>query len=248
MKYPSAHNVERFKNHKNLLVKILRTSEQIYYENSFKKSDSPRTTWNLIKEKIGNNTKTPHPEVIINENGVELKGKDIVADYFCNYFSHINTTVELNSPESPFYSYKDYLPPSENSSMFLAPVAFGEFQKVINNLKNGNSLGIDGFSTNILKEIVSVIHVPLLHILNASISSGIFPEVWKSARVIPIHKKGDKTDIGNYRPIAILSPLSKVLEKIIQKELFRILIKGIYLLKISLDSGRVILLNKLLLR
>jgi hypothetical protein len=91
--------------------------------------------------------------VIINENGVELKGKDIVADYFCNYFSHINTTVELNSPESPFYSYKDYLPPSENSSMFLAPVAFGEFQKVINNLKNGNSLGIDGFSTNILKEI-----------------------------------------------------------------------------------------------
>jgi hypothetical protein len=88
----------------------------------------------------------------------------------------------------------------------------------------------------------------LLHILNASISSGIFPEVWKSARVIPIHKKGDKTDIGNYRPIAILSPLSKVLEKIIQKELFRILIKGIYLLKISLDSGRVILLNKLLLR
>ena len=39
MKYPSAHNVQRFKNYKNLLVKILRTSEQIYYENSVKKSD-----------------------------------------------------------------------------------------------------------------------------------------------------------------------------------------------------------------
>ena len=70
MKCPSAHNVQRFKSYKNLLVKILRTSEQIYYENSFKKSDSPRTTWKLIKGKIGNNAKTSHLEVIINENGV----------------------------------------------------------------------------------------------------------------------------------------------------------------------------------
>jgi len=61
-------------NYKNLLAKILRTCEQIYYENSFKKYDSPRTTWKLIKEKIGHNAKTPYPEVIINENGVELKG------------------------------------------------------------------------------------------------------------------------------------------------------------------------------
>ena len=51
MKYQSAHNVQRYKYYNNLLVKIFRTSEQIYYENSFRKSDSPRTTWKLIKEK-----------------------------------------------------------------------------------------------------------------------------------------------------------------------------------------------------
>ena len=83
--------------------------------------------------------------------------------------------------------------------MFLAPVTFGEFQKVITNLKRGNSLGLDRLSPNILKELACVIHVPLLHILNASISLGIFSEVWKSARVIPNHKKGDKTDVGKYR-------------------------------------------------
>ena len=156
--------------------------------------------------------------MIINESGVELKRKDVVADYFCNYFSHFSATADLKSPESLFGSYKDYLPSSENSSMFLAPVTFGEFQKVITNLKRGNSLGLDGLSTNILKELACVMHVPLLHILNVSISSGIFPEVWKSARVIPIHKKGDKTDVGNYRPIAILSPISKVLEKYYSKK------------------------------
>ena len=81
--------------------------------------------------------------MIINKSAVELKGKDVVAGYFCNYFSHISTTVELESPESVPYSYKDYLPPSENSSMFLAPVTFGEFQKEITNLKSGNSLGLE---------------------------------------------------------------------------------------------------------
>ena len=141
--------------------------------------------------------------------------------YFCNYFSRSqfnSTTVELESPESLFCSYKDYLPPSENSSMFLAPVTFGEFQKVIMNSKSCNSLGLDGLSTNILKDLACVIDAPLLHILNVSISSGIFPEAWKSARVILIHKKGDK----RYRqlsPIAILFPISKVLEKIIRKRI-----------------------------
>ena len=158
--------------------------------------------------------------MIINQNTVELKGKDVVASYFCNYFSHISNTVELESPESPFYSYKEYPLPSKNFSMFLVPVTFDEFQKVITNLKNGNSLSLDGLS-NILKELACAIPVPLLHILNSSISSGIFPEVWKFAQVIPIHKKGDKTDISNYHPIALLSPISKILEIIIQKRIVK---------------------------
>ena len=140
----------------------------------------------------------------ISKNGIELKGKDVVTAYFCNYFSPISTTVELESPESLPYAYKDYLPPYENSNMFLAPITFGEFQKVITNLKSGNFLGLDGFSTNILKELGCVIHAPLLHILNTSIPSGIFSEIWKFARVISVHKKGDKTDISNNRPIAFL--------------------------------------------
>ena len=53
MKYPTEINIIRFKNYKNLLVRVLRENERVYYENSFKNSDSPRKTWNLIKEKIG---------------------------------------------------------------------------------------------------------------------------------------------------------------------------------------------------
>ena len=74
-------------------------------------------------------------------------------------------------------------------------------------------MGHDELSTNLLKSIDGAIFEPLIHIFNLSIISGIFPSRWKIARVIPFYKQGDKFDVSNYCPIAILSLLSKVLEK-----------------------------------
>lgn len=217
IKYPTEINITRFKNYKNMLVRILRVSERLYYEKSFRNSDSPRKTWSLIKDKIGRNKKLLHPEVLFDINGKEFRGPQAVAKKFSEYFASIGSSVvsgevDLSSPRS----HKKYLPPTEDTSIFMAPVTFAEFQKVIKNLKNGNSLGYDELSTNLLKNIAGVIFEPLLHILNLCIFSGTFPKRWKIARVIPLHKKGDKSDTNNYRPIAILSPLSKVLEKILK--------------------------------
>ena len=46
------------------------------------------------------------------------------------------------------------------------------------------------------------------------------PNIWKEANVSPIHKKNDLSDVSNYRPISLLSTVSKVLEKIVHKYLF----------------------------
>ena len=59
----------------------------------------------------------------------------------------------------------------------------------------------------------------LIHLINETIKNGVFPEVLKTAKVIPIFKKGDKTNLNNYRPISLLPVLSKVLEKIINKQI-----------------------------
>ena len=73
-------------------------------------------------------------------------------------------------------------------------------------------MGHDELSTNLLKSFPGVISEPLIHIFNLSINSGIFRSRWKVARVILLYKHGDKSDLSNYRLIAILSPLSKVFE------------------------------------
>ena len=84
-------------------------------------------------------------------------------------------------------------------------------------MKNKQSAGHDDISNFILKGVISSIADPLAHIFNASILSGVFPEQMKIAKVIPLFKKGDKLDPSNYRPISLLSTLSKILEKIIFK-------------------------------
>ena len=59
----------------------------------------------------------------------------------------------------------------------------------------------------------SIISFPLSYIYNYSLNTGIFPDRLKIAVVKPLHKKGDKSNISNYRPISLLPTFSKIFEK-----------------------------------
>ncbi len=63
--------------------------------------------------------------------------------------------------------------------------------------------------------------MPLTQVINASIREKNFPEIWKTAKVVPLHKKGSKTERDNYRPISLLPSLSKVLEKVLVRQIVK---------------------------
>ena len=73
--------------------------------------------------------------------------------------------------------------------------------------------------TKLLKTCSPYIASPLAYICNKSITSGTFPDPLKYAVVKPLFKKGDKTELLNYRPISILNSFSKILEKVIHNQL-----------------------------
>jgi potassium voltage-gated channel Eag-related subfamily H protein 8 len=77
--------------------------------------------------------------------------------------------------------------------------------------------GYDGITANLIEASAPFISSPLAYICNKSLSTGIFPSCLKYSEITPIHKKGDKTDMSNYRPISLLPTLSKILEKVIYK-------------------------------
>jgi hypothetical protein len=86
---------------------------------------------------------------------------------------------------------------------------------VIKAFESKDSPDLDGLSVKILKFIAIEISVPLAHIFNLSLTSGIFPCKLKTSRIVPIFKSGDPRLCDNYRPISLVNTLSKVLEKIV---------------------------------
>ena len=91
--------------------------------------------------------------------------------------------------------------------------------KYLNNLSANKATGLDGIPSSFLRNSASVTVCPLTHIINLSITQGVIPDDLKSARVAPLFKKNDKTEVGNYRPVSILSIISKVFERVVYDQI-----------------------------
>ena len=92
-------------------------------------------------------------------------------------------------------------------------------KKIIKGLAPKLSCDVYGTSTKLIKFIGDSIAIPLAHIFNLSLNSGDFPSKLKKCRVIPIYKAGNITECDNFRPISLLSSISKILEKIVAEKL-----------------------------
>ena len=99
-------------------------------------------------------------------------------------------------------------------------------KKIINKLASKNSCDVNGISTRMIKTVGNEIAEPLSHIFNLSLTNGKFPTQLKKCRVIPIYKAGDHAECDNYRPISLLSSISKILEKIVAEKLIEHLLSN----------------------
>jgi hypothetical protein len=93
-----------------------------------------------------------------------------------------------------------------------------EVKTAINTLKN-SSPGIDNIKASHVKQIINVICPLLRHLCNKIFETGIFPDAFKTAIVIPINKSGDHCNINDYRPISVLTTFSKIIEKLLYSRL-----------------------------
>ena len=88
-------------------------------------------------------------------------------------------------------------------------------------LDTTKSVGDDNVSPRVLKSCASALCGPLFALFRKICNAAIFPSSWKISRITPVHKKGTHSDPTNYRPIAVLSTLSRVFEQLLMTQLWR---------------------------
>ena len=110
-------------------------------------------------------------------------------------------------------------------TMFFTPTLPYEILQILKSFKSKKSTGDDVFSVNLLKRLAESCSVSIGILVNMSLEQGIAPDAVKLARVIPIYTAKYRDKFKHYRPISMLSNISKILEKVVHKRLYSFLVK-----------------------
>ena len=101
----------------------------------------------------------------------------------------------------------------------LSPFTHEEIASAIDALKPTLSHGPDNIPNKLIKSLKFEALDAITMVFNKCIEEGVFPDVWKSGKIIPTFKKGTKNSIQNYRPVCLFSNLGKLFEGVVKKQL-----------------------------
>ena len=194
----------------------INANKKAHYDRLSSKLSDPKTSskayWSIIKS-FFTDTKVPViPPLFLNNKFVSDFSEK--AEVFNLFFTKQCSPI-VNSSELP----DDSMPMIANS---ISSIQFLErdLLNLVRLLDPSKSHGFDGISIRMIKICDASIIKPLLIIFKNSLNTGIFPHHWKMANVTPIHKKGEKTEVSNYRPISVLPVCGKLFEKLIYNALY----------------------------
>ena len=212
------HELEKlYKSYKNKLNNLLLNAEKEHYEKLMDQYKyNLKRSWSLLKEVI-NRKKASSSCSRFLINNVVTNDKQNIANGFNSFFTNVGPSLASKIPTDsrcPSIFLKNRV----SNSIVINEVVSHEVTIIIKNLKEGSS-GWDGVSASILKKTYDSFIQPLTHVLNISITNGVFPNELKVARVVPLFKSGDPMMFSNYRPVSVLPVFSKNLERLMYNRL-----------------------------
>ena len=142
-----------------------------------------------------------------------------IANCFNTFFSSVGQNIANELQIDTTSSIEKYMTDQNAKTLFLVPVTEQEIDGIISSQNAKTSVDYYGISMKLVRSLREVLKNPLCELINLSFEKGKFPTVFKVALIHPIHKRGSTKELTNYRPIALLPQLSKVLEKAFEKRL-----------------------------
>jgi hypothetical protein len=170
-----------------------------------------KTLWSAVdcatNKKVN---KRPHPITLISADDLNKHFNQVPQKTIRNDLTNSNDLSKLEA-----YCRQKNIQESTDLP-FLSVI---EVYNYLRNLKQSNTRGLDNIDSKILKISAPIIADSLTFIYNQCIAKNHFPLMFKQSKIVPLHKSGDKKDPSNYRPISLVSILSKPLEKHLEKHI-----------------------------
>ena len=142
-------------------------------------------------------------------------GKDNLPEAFAEFFKNkVENILTETMIDDSIYNGRQKIIPDETCFMSKEDIT-----ECFKTLKLKNTEGYDRIPQRILKDGIDHLIQPYYILMNKIYNQKTIPEQWSISKIIPTHKKEDKSKIENYRPISNLCSSSKVFEKLIMKRI-----------------------------
>ena len=205
-----------YKKQRNKVKSMVRAAKKVYFNTLVNENSDTTSLWKAMNEltyKSRRNTAVSHCK--------------FSSDDFNHHFTHIVDSIVTSNCDRFHHTQNENIKLEqfckekllENASASIPCLTSDEVFQLISDLPNKKSMGLDNINSYFLKISLPYILESLTHIYNLCLKQNIFPSILKNAKVIPLPKSKDLGDLNNFRPISLLSVISKPLEKHIYNSL-----------------------------
>lgn len=152
-----------------------------------------------------------------NKTGTSLIRRPDILEEATNFYTELYASNDISPTHSEL---------SKNTFINSDPepvILLSEIRHAIDTQKNDKTPGEDNVTNELLKSLSETLQRPLQRLFNTILNTGETPSQWSKSTIILLHKKGDKSDLGNYRPISLMSNIYKIFSKIILNRLTKTL-------------------------
>ena len=206
-RYMETRTLEKFELYKvqrNKVNKLLRKERWLREKSIASEAKSnPKKLWKYVKSKL---KVKPAIAPLIDKNKKKTKTEQQQAEVLSDFFAEV-LEVEPGG-DLPYLDDR----PLITEPLTTINITKEATLKMLKSLNSSKSSGPDEIHPRILKEIADVIAEPITRLYKNSLHQSKIPKEWKTAVIVPIYKKGPRSNPGNYRPVSLTSILCKKLE------------------------------------
>ena len=200
---------------RNRVTSALRSAKKIYFNQLARNLRTPRDFWSQLHKLNPKHTRTP---ASLNHSGTKAstptKKANLLNNFFTSCFTKNDALPHINFPSPP------------SPMLSTVTCSHDEVLKLLSTHKINTASGPDGISSIMLRGTATSITPALTALFNLSLKKSTVPDDWKRSNITPIFKSGDPSEASNYRPISLLSLISKILERCIHNRIMDFLLRN----------------------